>query len=125
MLKYMYDWLKIVEMPLFAKSLEVAAFIMVDMPVSWTFLNQDLLKVNVHGKPVNCNRIPLSSVCRKEIHCCCCEKWPAQWILNERMATRYLFLTKLFVSMLTAVVFHNPGSISNFSSTRIQVLKRC
>ena len=33
-----YDWLKIVAMHVFAKSLAVAALIMADMLVSWTFL---------------------------------------------------------------------------------------
>ena len=36
-----YDWLKIAEMHVFAKSLAVAAFVMADTLVSWTFLNQN------------------------------------------------------------------------------------
>ena len=36
-----YDWLKIAEMHVFAKSLAVAAFVMADTPVYWTFLNQN------------------------------------------------------------------------------------
>ena len=36
-----YDWLKIAEMHVFAKSLAVAAFVMADTPVNWTFLNQN------------------------------------------------------------------------------------
>jgi len=36
-----YDWLKIAEMLVFAKTLAVAAFVMADTPVSWTFLKQN------------------------------------------------------------------------------------
>ena len=36
-----YDWLKIAEMHVFAKSLALAAFVMADTPVSWTLLNQN------------------------------------------------------------------------------------
>ena len=36
-----YDWLKIAELHVFSKSLAVAAYVMADTPVSWTFLNQN------------------------------------------------------------------------------------
>ena len=36
-----YDWLKIAEIHVFAKSLAVAVFVMADTLVSWTFLDQN------------------------------------------------------------------------------------
>ena len=36
-----YDWLKIAEIHVFAISVAVAAFVMADTAVSWTFLNQN------------------------------------------------------------------------------------
>ena len=43
------DWLKIAEMHVFSKSLAGGLDIL---------KSELLLKVNVHGKPVSCNRIP-------------------------------------------------------------------
>ena len=58
-----YDWLKITEMHVLA----AAAFVIADMLVSWKLLLKVSLKVNVHRKRGNCNRIPSLPVYRKEI----------------------------------------------------------
>ena len=106
-----YDWLKIAEMHVFAKSLAVADFVMADMPVSWTFLNQN-----------------------------CCWRWKLMYMGNQSIVIE--FHRRLFAGRKSTaaavrsgrlngywtrgwpVVFQYPGSISNISSTRIQVLKR-
>ena len=53
-----FDCLKIAE-HVFAKSLAVADFVVADTPCELDILKSELLlKVHVHGKPVNCNQIP-------------------------------------------------------------------
>ena len=48
-----YDWLKIAEMHVFARSLRHGGY-----AGELDILKLELLlKVNVHGKPVNCNRV--------------------------------------------------------------------
>ena len=116
-----YDWLKIAEMHVFAKSLAVAAFVMADTPVSWTFLNQNcrwklmymgnqLIVIEFHRRLFAGRKSTAAAVRSSRLNGYRTRGWPRG----------------IFVSfyMLSAVVFYYPSSISNLSLTHIQVLRR-